>query len=70
MIIHKAVVLEPELEMEAALWSPAKRREMARVFARWAHQLRVSAAVLDAREKGLFRPRPKIGLPARKAALN
>jgi hypothetical protein len=37
------VTLEPCLEEVACLWSPAKRREMARIYARWARQLRVYA---------------------------
>jgi hypothetical protein len=30
------VTLEPCLEEVACLWSPAKRRETARIYARWA----------------------------------
>lgn len=68
---HNArVTLEPALQEVAALWSPAKRREMARVFARWARQLRVSANIIDAQERGPFRRRPSISLPLRKAKLN
>ena len=64
------VTLEPALEEEAAMWTPCKRREMARVFARWSHQLKVSADVMDAREKGPFRPKQRIFLPRAKLALN
>lgn len=41
------VVLEPELELIAATLSPTQRRELARVYRRWARQLFVSARVLE-----------------------
>lgn len=66
----KIVKCEPELEEEAALLNPYQRREMARMFERWAHQLRVSAAVLESDDK---RPPRRVSLPwipRRKAALN
>jgi hypothetical protein len=40
------VALEPELEEVAAMWSAAKRFEMARKFLRWSRQLRISAFIL------------------------
>ena len=40
------VLLEPELQQMAELWSVSKRLAMARVYARWARQLRVSAKIL------------------------
>lgn len=42
------VTLEPTLQEQAALWSPAKRIEMARKLERWARQLIISAAILQA----------------------
>lgn len=62
------VTLEPELEEMAALWTPAKRLEMARYFTRWARQLKVSAFILSKNSnvpKAVLRP-----LPQRKQALN
>ena len=44
----RRVILEPSLEELAALWSPAKRVEMARKMERWARQLLISAAILQA----------------------
>jgi hypothetical protein len=41
------VVLEPGLEEEALLMTPAQRRAAARKFRRWARQLEVSANILD-----------------------
>jgi hypothetical protein len=49
------VILEPTLELQACVLSPAERRSLARVYARWAHQLRVSAAILEAHAA----PKPK-----------
>jgi hypothetical protein len=48
------VTLEPELEEDAALWTPAQRLAAARKFERWARQLRVSAFIL----KRLSEPKP------------
>jgi len=64
-----AVQLEPELQMEAATFTPHQRRMLASVYERWAHQLRVTAKVL---EKDLA-PRPRgevMWLPAKKLARN
>ena len=40
---HSLDCLEPALRAHAGQWSIGKRRAMARVFARWAKQLRLSA---------------------------
>jgi hypothetical protein len=63
------VTLEPELECEVGLFTPAQRLELARKFERWARQLRVSAFILrrDAEPK---RPVALRALPLRKLALN
>jgi len=63
------VTLEPELECEVMLFTPAQRVELARKFERWARQLRVSAFILgrDAEPK---RPVALKVLPQRKLALN
>ena len=63
------VTLEPELEAEACLWTPAQRRAAAKKMRRWARQLDVSAVILER----LLAPRPKPalkGVPRRKLALN
>lgn len=63
------VKLEPELEAEAMLLTPAQRIQMAAKLERWARQLRVSAFILraDAEPK----PRPSLrALPRRRLALN
>jgi hypothetical protein len=59
-----AVRLEPELQMQAATYTPHQRRVLACVYERWAHQLRVSARLL---EKHRLKPRrdPLRPLPAR-----
>ena len=46
--------MEPELEREVALYTPAQRLELARKFERWARELRVSAFILrrEAEPKG------------------
>ena len=41
------VQLEPELELEAALWTPERRRVVADKLERWARQLRISAAIME-----------------------
>ena len=43
------VILEPELEEEACLWTPGQRRAFAGKLERWARQLRVSAFILERR---------------------
>ena len=65
------VKLEPELEAVAAGWSAAKRLALARKLRRWAHQLEISAAILelDAHRQGAHRPVLKFVAP-RKAGLN
>ncbi len=41
------VKLEPRLQLTAATLTPTQRRVLACVYERWAHQLRVSAKVLE-----------------------
>jgi hypothetical protein len=60
------VALEPELEEVAAMWSAAKRFEMARKFLRWSRHLRISAFILF---HDSHRPAPPF-LGLRKARLN
>jgi hypothetical protein len=63
------VTLEPELEEEASLMTPAQRLALARKFERWARQLRVSAFILDR----VYSPKPRPSLRAltrRKLVLN
>jgi len=63
------VALEPELEEIAALWSAAKRFEMARKFGRWSRQLRISGFILFHESHRPAKPSlPFLGL--RKARLN
>ena len=61
--------LEPELEERASLWTPTKRRAMAKKLERWAHQLEFSALILEAEAAPKPPPRLKV-LPPRKLALN
>ena len=69
MMRRALVTLEPELEREVALYTPAQRMELARKLKRWARQLRVSAFILRrARE-----PRARVALrvlPRRRLSLN
>jgi len=53
------VTLEPTLQEQAALWSPAKRIEMAKKLERWARQLIISAAILQADSTAPAPPRLK-----------
>ena len=63
------VSLEPKLEAQVALMTPAQRREMARLFFRWSKQLYVSAAILEADAQPL--PQRAIKpLPRRRLFLN
>ncbi len=72
-IPHKKVTLEPALELRGvSLWTPAKRRIVAKKLKRWAHQLEFSALLLEAEAAAAGRPpqqRLKF-LPPRKLALN
>jgi hypothetical protein len=69
--LSSRVVLEPELEAMAALWPPAKRLEMARIFSRWARQLRVSSFIMTTDARGRVFPRPSLPkIPRRKMVLN
>jgi protein subunit release factor B len=47
MTKNTRIVLEPALEEFACEWSPAKRRAVARMYARWARQLRVTAKAME-----------------------
>jgi len=68
--VRPAVTLEPELECEVALMNIRQRRTMAKKFERWAHQLWISASILERRQRPLP-PRSSLkALPARKQALN
>ena len=63
------VVLEPELEEEAALMTPSQRRAFAATLERWAHQLRVSAFILEQRAGLRLQPSLK-PLPRRRLRWN
>lgn len=67
--IRIRVRLEPVLEEKVATFSPSKRRALAIVYERWAHQLRLSARILEIDAKPSQRRRLK-GLPHRKLLLN
>jgi hypothetical protein len=69
-IMKKRVTLEPQLEERAALWTPAKRVHMARIFERWARQLRVSARIISVDSEPPPHPPAIPRLPRRKLALN
>jgi hypothetical protein len=62
------VTLEPELEKRAALWTPEKRRAVARRMERWVRQLMVSAEVMERRSQ-VHPPRLKV-YPIAKLVLN
>ena len=49
------VTLEPDLEEEAALWTPKQRRAAAKLYRRYARQLEVSARIMEK----FSEPRPK-----------
>jgi len=68
--MKKRVTLEPQLEERAALWSPAKRVRMARIFERWARQLRVSARIIACDAEPRRHPQELQHLPRRKLELN
>ena len=61
--------MELPLEIKAGLYNAAQCRALASKLARWAHQLTVKAAVLEARSGQKSPPRPKF-LNRRQAALN
>lgn len=52
------VRLEPSLEIQVITLSPVQRRALARVYERWARQLRVSAKILERDQ--LPRPKPQL----------
>lgn len=56
------VILEPQLEEEASLLTPEKRRELAKQFRRWARQLEVSAFIMenDRRRARAKQPTPSL----------
>jgi hypothetical protein len=63
------VTLEPELETEVVLFTPAQRMELAKKLKRWARQLEVSAVIL--RRASAPKPRPSLkALPRRKLFWN
>ena len=63
------VRLEPGLEEEVSLLTPAQRVALARKFQRWARQLRVSARIILRDE--LPQPRPSLKpLPRRRLSWN
>lgn len=64
-----AVRLEPELQMRCATFTPRQRRDMAKVFMRYARQLFVSARVLEAQSIP-WRRRSLPRLSVRMRALN
>lgn len=68
-LLRFRVKLQPGLEERAALWTPAKRLEMARRMETMARQLRMSVTVwnVDARPKTR---RGLRSLPQRKLLLN
>jgi len=69
--IQPRVKLEPELEEIAGSWPTAKRFEMARKFARWAQQLRISARIMSADARGGRHHQRRLRyLGLRKASLN
>jgi len=62
------VRLEPDLQMQVATYTPAQRRATAKVFIRWAHQLEISARVLESqRVPWKRRSLPRISCQARQA---
>lgn len=63
------VRLEPQLEEVAGKMTPAERRTLARKHERWAHQLKVSADVIDAHSGPKPKPRLRY-LPECKCARN
>jgi hypothetical protein len=63
------VTLEPDLQEEVALYTPAQRLELARKFERWARQLRVSAFILRRAREPKGRAVLRV-LPRRRLALN
>ena len=69
MKTESRVTLEPELEQEVALYTPAQRVELAGKFERWAHQLRISAFILRRGQEPRARAVLRV-LPLRRLALN
>lgn len=61
------VILEPELEQEACLWTARQRREAAAKMRRWARQLEVSAFILERRGKWTKKPCLRVLTPDRLA---
>ena len=70
--LYCPVILEPELEEEAALLTPSQRVDLAGKFERWARQLRVSAYILRRRHAPKTAGNPKSLKPIgrRKTSMN
>lgn len=69
VVVRVRIRLEPALEERTALMNAAQCRALARVYARWARQLRVKAKILELDRQPVRRP-PLRPLPARRLALN
>lgn len=67
---RQLVTLEPELQEEVGLYTVSQRLELARKFARWARQLRVSAVILRRQQNQLKACASLKALPRRKLRLN
>lgn len=52
------VTLEPQLEAIAGLLPASARRKLALDFKKWAHQLEVSAAIMERDRRRAYGPRP------------
>lgn len=71
ILIRSKVECEPDLESEVNGMRPAARRVLAKKLARWAHQLEVTALVIEVREfqEGMQVPKLKC-VPIEKATKN
>lgn len=68
--IRQRVTLEPELQAEIGSMPPSPRRALARKFKRWAHQLEISAKILETNSATIPPPKQIRWLHQRKARLN
>jgi len=64
IVAYCPVSLEPELEAQAALLTPAQRLALARKFQRWARQLEISAAIMRRHQRPAGGPPSAPGLKA------